>query len=110
NVVESYRLVNNFHEGTDTVVISLRDDVDNVRTECATPVDNLLYQAGQLDLSASAGVPGWETTGCATQTTGGVTTPIPNCVSAYQLDADTSAGPFPDLNPDLGKVRGYTVV
>ena len=58
NVVESYRIVNNFHEGNNTAVISLRDDVQNVREACMVPVDNLLQYSGDL----SNGV--WQTFGC----------------------------------------------
>jgi hypothetical protein len=69
-VVESYRLANDFHEGEDTSVVSLRDDVFNVRTACAIPSANLITHSGQLDQQGIAArvdaegqelpaVPGW---------------------------------------------------
>src|SRR5262249_44890927 len=47
-VVESYRLQNAFHEGSDTAVISLRDDIKNVRAKCDVPVNNLVLRDGAL--------------------------------------------------------------
>ena len=109
NVVESYRLVHNFHEGTDTAIISLRDDVQNVRAVCDAPVGNLLFHAGQLDHVGAAEEPGWNTVGCATELVDDVETPLPGCLFASRLDDEASEGPFPDDHPDLGSVRGYTV-
>jgi hypothetical protein len=66
NVVESYRLQYDFHEGTDEVVASLRDDVLNVRAPCSRLSSNLLRHSGELDhLVASAGT-GWQIDGCET--------------------------------------------
>jgi hypothetical protein len=42
-VVESYRLEHNFHEGQDIAVISLRDDIANTRVDCDVESRNLLY-------------------------------------------------------------------
>ncbi len=68
NVLESYRLVHNFHEGSDTAVVSLRDDIVNVRAECEQESSNLLAYASQLNrLSAGyrEGREGWFLDGCA---------------------------------------------
>jgi hypothetical protein len=66
-VVESYRLVNNFHEGADTVVASLRDDIHNTRASCDAESPNLLYWASSLQpfyfLPGDDGL-GWTQTGC----------------------------------------------
>jgi hypothetical protein len=102
SVVESYRLVNNFHEGKDTAVISLRDDIMNVRAKCSVEGANLLYDAGQLDRTLS---PGWSREGCPTTVVEGVTVPQTGCVDVTALD---NPGPtFGD--PATSTVKGYTL-
>ena len=98
NVVESYRLEHNFHEGADTAIVSLRDDLLNVRRKCDVPTENLLYQAGQLDGASS---PGWHLEGCLPSDADGV--PPSDCVRMTSLDND---GP-PFAQPELAKVNGY---
>jgi|GEM_PF-6481768 len=83
NLVQSYRLAYDFHEGTDTAVISLRDDIQHVRAACDTPVDNLLTYSGQLNRRSSPEAVGWDHLGCTTTTTAGVTTELPACVDVY---------------------------
>lgn len=102
NFVESYTLENNFHEGTDTAVISLRDDIMNVRKSCATGTPNMLYNAGQLDLSI---LPGWFRDGCPTQTVEGVEQPKPDCIL---VSPATSTPFFQDSSATKG-VKGYSV-
>jgi hypothetical protein len=77
NVVESYRLANNFHEGRDVAVVSLRDDVANVRAPCAARSTNLLKSSADLTSSQN-----WAARGCIAKTTGGITYPSLNCVAA----------------------------
>jgi hypothetical protein len=83
NLVQSYRLAYDFHEGTDTAVISLRDDIQHARAACDTPVDNLLTYSGQLNRRSSPEAVGWEHLGCTTTTTAGVTTELPACIDVY---------------------------
>lgn len=83
NLVQSYRLAYDFHEGTDTAVISLRDDIQHVRAACDTPVDNLLTYSGQLNRRSSPDVAGWDRLACTTTTSGGVTTELPACIDVY---------------------------
>ena len=66
NVVESYRLAHNFHEGDDFIVASLRDDILSVRNECVTESPNLLLHSGQMDKhSLASTAPGrWTVHGC----------------------------------------------
>jgi hypothetical protein len=75
-VVESYRLVNNFHEGRDVAVVSLRDDVANVRTDCLRPSRNLFKDSADLNR--------WTGMNCNPITTGGVTYSALNCVQALR--------------------------
>jgi hypothetical protein len=82
-VVESYRLVNSFHEGGDTAVISLRDDVQNVRAACDVPVNNQLFFAGELDQTATETRGGWERTGCAANPDGSA---VADCIGIFALD------------------------
>lgn len=103
-VVESYRLVNNFHEGSDTAVVSLRDDIHNTRATCESDSRNLLYWASNLEPRAF--VPGesplgWTLTGCDTapiETEGGtIEAPSGDCVLVRQR-SDT-----PFFEPIVGR-------
>lgn len=102
NFVESYRLENSFHEGNDTAVISLRDDLLNVRAECAVPSSNLLYNAGQLDKVSS---PGWGREGCLTEVVGDITLDKADC--AIVDKATFTAPPFSD--PGTAQAAAYTL-
>ena len=102
NVVESYRLEHAFHEGTDTAIVSLRDDVHNVRADCEIESRNLLASASRLDLATIAPRSGgWYMDGCVSlpvelppgeePNDPPATTPLPNCVSVSPIDlAETS--------------------
>ncbi|MDH5670346.1 MAG: hypothetical protein OEY86_20285, partial [Nitrospira sp.] len=66
-VVESYRMKYGFHEGTDQAVVSLRDDIHNVRAKCEEPSRNLLYHSSDLNHRFGAEVAdqkGWFISGC----------------------------------------------
>jgi hypothetical protein len=66
DVVESYRLQYDFHEGTDEAIASVRDDILNVRAPCSEPSTNLLHFSGKLDALVSSGEEGgWEIQGCS---------------------------------------------
>lgn len=80
NFVESYRMTRAFHEGSDTAVISLRDDVLNVRADCEVEVRNLLMHSDQLDYTVPAGESGgWAGEGCAVEDD----EQLPGCVSIH---------------------------
>jgi len=104
NVVESYRLENNFHEGTDTAVISLRDDLFNVRAECPVKGANLLYDAGQLSRTSN---PGWGREGCLTEVVEGATVAKANCVTPTpRTDGPTFADPVTSAVPSFDLAFG----
>lgn len=107
NVVESYSMKYNFQDGTDRAVISLRDDVQNVRADCEVPVGNLLYHSGSLDQqgSVSAGTSGWELENCAVGTYQGVSAPQMNCITPRRKDSS----PLALVHPDLGNTPAYQV-
>lgn len=63
-VFESYSFVHPFREGTDTAVISLRDDVFRSRASCEVASPNQLPYGGRLDVRRSSSRPGWELSGC----------------------------------------------
>ncbi len=107
NVVESYRLVHGFNDGTDTAVVSMRDDVQNVRAGCQAPVANLLYHSGNLAARSTNELPGWDPWGCGTEIIDGVEYDIPNCAWAVALSEEGSTGPFPPDHPELSAVRGH---
>jgi hypothetical protein len=105
NVVESYRLTQNFHEGTDTAVVSLRDDVFNLRQDCEVESTNLLYWASALDRLTLEPTPerlGWSLKGCGIDATGDA---IPSCITVTQHEN----APFVDLRPQLRTVPGFQV-
>ncbi|HVX91206.1 MAG TPA: hypothetical protein VHC20_06320 [Candidatus Paceibacterota bacterium] len=68
NLVEAYRLEHDFHEGDDTAVISLKDDVFGVRKDCEVASRNLLYYSSDLLPRAGAGAAPnpWNAYGCQT--------------------------------------------
>jgi hypothetical protein len=103
NVVESYRLVNNFHEGLDTAVVSLKEDVYRTVGTCPVPSKNHLSDAGQLDEWKKVPVPNsWNLTGCETDVDG---TPLPDC-----LDIETIADlPTTEVAFGTPKALGYRV-
>ena len=86
-VVESYRLVNNFHEGDDTAVISIRDDVQNVRATCDTSGKNLCYESGAFDHGPGTNTPGWTAEGCASSARGAVVAPNDFTDSAWEKNS-----------------------
>jgi hypothetical protein len=76
DVVESYILKYGFKDATDEAIISLRDDIANVRTSCDVESQNLLYHSGQLEPistpTADGGSVGWSVSGCTPDETGSV--------------------------------------
>lgn len=75
--VESYRLAHNFHEGNDVAVISLRDDVFDIRTKCEKPSKNLFRSAADMTNAAA-----WGAQKCNAVTINGVSEPAANCIQA----------------------------
>jgi hypothetical protein len=90
NFVESYRLEHNFAEGRDTAVISLRDDIMNVKSDCLVDGPNLLFNAGQIDEAIR---PGWTRQGCPTEPVGEDEVPAPGCIAVTKR---TDGPVFPD--------------
>lgn len=105
NVVESYRLKHNFHEGRDTAVVSLRDDVMNVRANCSVASPNLLLHASNLehvDPVSPSTQPGWHLTGCEVDSNG---LALPDCVT-------TTRSPYVPLRVrpfEQTPILGYTI-
>jgi hypothetical protein len=61
NFVDYYNVAYPFHEGDDTAIISVAQDVLGTSAACTRPSNNLLLQSGDLrDLSPN---PGWRATG-----------------------------------------------
>ena len=106
NVVESYRLTEDFHEGSDTAIVSLRDDVFNLRQDCQVDSPNQLYWASALNRVVASGGDaqrvGWVANGCATDSEG---TSLPSCITV----TEHKDAPFVDLRPQLRTVPGFTV-
>lgn len=94
DVVESYSFAFPFHEGTDTAVISLRDDVFSATEKCEVPVPNLLLESERLETRATEDAPGWEARGCTCPAEGaacgGAT---PDCCGSGSGCVDLSSDP-----------------
>jgi len=102
-VVQSYQLDHPFRDGQDVAVVSLRDDVQNVRGWCEQPTRNLLYEAGQLDATQNSltAAPVWVATSCREESPGVLE---PNCVVADRLletDGSHDVSPFVISSPEL---------
>lgn len=99
-VVESYRLEHNFQEGRDVAIVSLRDDVLNVRTDCPTPSRNLLkHDLGNAE--------GWTARNCNSVTVGGVPQPAHNCIQAVP-SPEYAVAPSTIKKPDVA-VKGQLI-
>ena len=116
-VVESYRLDHNFHEGSDTSVISLRDDVLNVRQKCDVPVDNLLYYTDDISVTGNPGdlMNVWRPYGCNTRTDTNGKTYSQNCIVPAVADVASNqnisqALADKDLFKDFGIPRPFNLV
>lgn len=96
NLVESYRVEHNFHEGHDTAVISLRDDILNVRAPCSTKGRNLFAGSGRF------GHGPWRPRGCRTVTINGEAHSTYNCVSARPLGEPALKGLINPINGAMG--------
>lgn len=99
NLIESYPLYFNFHEGHDTAVISLRDDVLTSNVMCDVPTGNLLFHSNDLGEIAAMdddgevidpGAEGWTLEGCARDVDG---TPLRNCISVTEVAGDSPLDP-----------------
>lgn len=112
-VVESYRLDFPFHDGSDTAVVSLRDDVLRVRStvtadgsDCRVPSRNQLYQSSNLladeevDVTGAVTDHGWRADGCEPLLDGNT----PNCTDAVDLGEATE-----ELTTDRPSPRGFRV-
>ena len=103
-VVESYRLDHPFSDGTDTALVSLRDDVMGVRAPCEYESINLMVESSAFDIEpdAEAGTGGWEPEGCEPLADDSVV----NCVHGLRLE-ETADSTVPT---ELGRPRAYAVV
>ena len=91
-VFESYSFRFPFQDGTDTAVLSLRDDVLAVRAHCEADSPNLLYQSGHLDVGATETRAGWVSDGCdpLEDWPAGSLARRPSCVLASSNDTSTA--------------------
>jgi hypothetical protein len=126
NVIASYDFDYPFHEGQDTAVVSLRDDVLGLRDYCEISVPNRLAYSSELDHtidpsvpatqavvlhdenavpSQDVGLPVWMPRNCAVLAQG-----VHNCTSVSRLDASSATErPTLDVPVSAADVRGYRV-
>jgi hypothetical protein len=105
NVVESYRLQFSFQEGEDVAVVSLRDDVMNVKAECEAPSENQLFHTGRFGEARQAVESRedvWQVVGCIEPTGMPGAGYGAACLSADQVDSPFQAPGLVD-----GVTRGY---
>ena len=87
-VFESYSFNYPFQDGTDTAVISLRDDIMHVMRPCETDLPNLLYNSGALQVRETSERRGWQALGCTAPSS--ASPPAgESCVSAAFSTADS---------------------
>lgn len=114
-VFESYSFAYPFSDGTDTAVLSVRDDLHRVRATCDVEGPNLLFQAGHLDVRAGETRPGWFADGCASfaHWDPASTAVPPACVTVTPSGGDEpetiDQAPIGDSNADFGRVPGFRV-
>ncbi len=110
--VESYNFAFPFRDGTDTVVISLRDDVFGSRAECEVDAPNLVPQSDFLDALPSDDAPGWEPRGCQPVLSEPGTDVDAHCASARPLtETENPPGAEPrGGGSDYGRPAGYELV
>jgi hypothetical protein len=124
-VVDSYEHDFPFHEGQDTAVISLRDDVSLARRTCDISVPNLLAHSGLLDVSLDPetyGIVSYQSVldhGASPPPAGSGPTkvwsthyqlPGSSAVDVVGLDGSQAGSlPVPDPTTTGGPVRGYKV-
>jgi hypothetical protein len=103
NLVESYRLENDFHEGADTSVVSLRDDVLNIRKKCEVDSLNLLYETSALDCATAVQqtAPGWYLRGCDWTD--------PQVAEEHCVTVAAEGSPFGAAESPSAGAPGYTV-
>ena len=83
NFVESYRIDFPFADGVDTAVVSLRDEIHNVREPCLVNGSNLLLHSVDLGARPSFGVPGWSVLNAVPDGDGD---PLPLTVDARSIE------------------------
>lgn len=106
-VFESYSFVHPFREGTDTAVISLRDDVLRSRAPCPVESPNLLFNGGRLDVFVGAGRPGWRIEGC--DVASGTDPEDLRCVSPIRLSGSTAEHPLEVEASRFGRPIPYLI-
>lgn len=96
-IIESYRLAFPFSDGSDTSVLSLRDEILNVRAECEVDGPNELFFSSALSELASPVDPGWHARECGFVDDPDVLDRVVNCVTAIPVSDDVVD---PRLAPD----------
>jgi hypothetical protein len=90
NVVESYRQQFGFQEGRDVAVVSLRDDVMNVKQECEVPSRNRLFHTGRFAEAGPAMESAedvWQIAGCDAPTGEPGAGYAASCLQSTQVDS-----------------------
>ncbi|MFN9810767.1 MAG: hypothetical protein ACK6CU_14160 [Deltaproteobacteria bacterium] len=92
-----------FQDGTDTAVISVRDDVRQLRRPCETDLPNLLYHSDEPHVLATSVSPGWLPRGC-------VATPATDaCTTVSELTGSVPTSPSPVRVDPYSLPTGFTV-
>ncbi|HHH31100.1 MAG TPA: hypothetical protein ENK57_22515 [Polyangiaceae bacterium] len=106
NFIESYRIDFPFQDGRDTAVISLRDDIDDVRIPCALPVNNVLLATDALDAEVvgTDGAALWQPAGCAEPTPG-----AEGCIARRRLSLELAELPFADWEGGFDDARAFEI-
>jgi len=108
NFVLSYAQDYNSSTGSDVAVVSLRDDILNVRDLCPSRVSNLLGSSAAFDVTSVDGTAGgWMPGNCIDATGTGV---VVNCVEAKALEESWPASLLGmSSTSELGSPRPYRI-
>lgn len=109
NFVEAYNTDHPFQDGSDRIVVSLRDDVKRITDACLVPSHNLLTDSNDL-IGSGPELETWETRGC-TPFAANPAEAQPNCLDVAALDENDVAAPFPRdyFVARLGEIRPFRI-
>lgn len=102
--VDSYRIDHPFSDGSDTAVVSVRDDIIGTRAWCEVWTGNLFSYSDQLSTRGASANGTWGPENCTEGPNGDAE---PNCVSVRALDADEDGGI--DTSSAYGDPTPYTI-
>jgi len=105
--VEGYRLAYPYQAGTDTTVLSLRDEIKSTRADCEVESPNHLLYSDNLTaiVAEDSSDAGWRVEGCTPDAEGNIV----NCLVVGTSPTTFDAPPFAPYDPAIATTRGSRV-